>query len=531
MDSGMVFRPGVVHPYSPCVPIVLRDLVAVEALALRPRTGDAGLDRLVRWVAPTELADPTAWMDGGELILTTGLRQRTAAAQTAFVERLAEAGAAGIGFGTGLSHNTVPRATLVAALRCGLPVLEVPYDTPFIAITRRVADRLAAEQFSDQRRLVDAHDRLTQAVLAGDGLDQLIRTLSRQTGTRAAVLLADGTALAGQPPAEPSHILSVEVDSVPAARLVAGPTAYPEPLPYAARLAGLELARRLSFLAGRRFLLGRLLRDMFDGRLRGEGLQWLLSANGVHPEEPYCALVGGWGEDRSATADESLRRLSRVAWSVRQFSTVGPSDRTGEAGGGAVSAIIDRQLVVLVPQRLDVEGQVRALLEALRLDPVRGPAAAVGVGAPRGGAVGIEHGYLEARTAASRGPGVHRAAPLTLSGLLLSRPDAAVRGLSGQILEPLVRFDALHSAGLVETLYRFLAADGSVQATAEQLFVHRNTVRYRLDQIERLTGRTLTATSDRTELWLALLTRDGTLARAAIDGADAKPATDQPHLT
>jgi len=64
--------------------MLVRELLAVPELRLRLLAGqDAALDRPVRWVAPTELADPTPFMDGGELILTTGLRQRTIAAQNA----------------------------------------------------------------------------------------------------------------------------------------------------------------------------------------------------------------------------------------------------------------------------------------------------------------------------------------------------------------------------------------------------------------------------------------------------------------
>src|SRR6266568_1739728 len=118
------------------MPLAVRDLVREESLRLRLCAAPSGLDRIVRWVAVTELSDPSPWMSGGELILTTGLRQRTAAAQTEFVEKVAAAGAAGIGFGTGLSHTAVPRATVAEAERHGLAVLEVPYETPFIAINR-----------------------------------------------------------------------------------------------------------------------------------------------------------------------------------------------------------------------------------------------------------------------------------------------------------------------------------------------------------------------------------------------------------
>ena len=55
---------------SGCV-LALRELVG--ELELQVVAGAAGLDRAVRWVHISELADPTPWLSGGEVLLTTGL--------------------------------------------------------------------------------------------------------------------------------------------------------------------------------------------------------------------------------------------------------------------------------------------------------------------------------------------------------------------------------------------------------------------------------------------------------------------------
>ena len=492
------------------MPVRLRDLLDIEGLALRSCTGEGGLDRLVSWAAASELADPTPWMNGGELLLTTGLRLRTAAAQTAFAARIAQAGGSGIGFGTGLSHTAVPRALLAAAREFGLPVLEVPYQTPFIALGRHVAERIAAERHTEQGRLVEAHDRLTQAVLAGDALEQLLRTLSREIGAPTAVLAADGGALAGSLPATPEHRLQVEVDGVVVAWLLAGPSAQPEPLHYAARLVALELARRLSFIAGRRGLLGRLLGEVVNGTLDGGAADRLLAVHGVDPTRRHHVLLGQWADRRSGREEESRRGLSHLAWSMPQFGEGAEGQPTQPP-----SAVVEGYLLVLVPEHPEdgesqqaAEVHAKSLWEALRRDPVRGVTAAVGLSAPGAGARGVQEGYLEARAALSRGAGVHAGAQPRLADLLLSPLSPAVRQLSDRVLRPLLRFDAEHRADLVGTLRRYLATDGSVQATAEQLFVHRNTVRYRLSQIEEFTGLSLAATADRGELWLALMALD-----------------------
>jgi hypothetical protein len=59
-------------------------------------------------------------------------------------------------------------------------------------------------------------------------------------------------------------------------------------------------------------------------------------------------------------------------------------------------------------------------------------------------------------------------------------------------------------AELLPTLKSFLACDGSWSACASQLYVHVNTVRYRIGRIEALTGRDLSALPDRVDFFLAL---------------------------
>ena len=90
------------------MPITLRELA--RTLRLPVLAGD--VSKPVGWVHGTELADPTPFLEGGELLLTTGLRP----IDTGYVERLVRAGVVGLGFGTGLGHDVVPPG-LVAAVR------------------------------------------------------------------------------------------------------------------------------------------------------------------------------------------------------------------------------------------------------------------------------------------------------------------------------------------------------------------------------------------------------------------------------
>ena len=57
-----------------------------------------------------------------------------------------------------------------------------------------------------------------------------------------------------------------------------------------------------------------------------------------------------------------------------------------------------------------------------------------------------------------------------------------------QSVEQLIEYDRRRGAALVETLERFLADRGSVAASARALYIHPNTVRQRLERVERVTG-------------------------------------------
>src|SRR5689334_24123484 len=103
----------------------------LRELELEVAAGEAGLDRAVRWVHISELRDPTPWLSGGEVLLTTGLQLVDEERQREFVSRLADHQLAALGFGTGFGHEGVPAAVIETATERQFPVFEVPYELPF----------------------------------------------------------------------------------------------------------------------------------------------------------------------------------------------------------------------------------------------------------------------------------------------------------------------------------------------------------------------------------------------------------------
>src|ERR1700744_3702981 len=176
--------------------LTVRELL--RGLAVRLVCGEEAIDAPVRWVHISELRDPTTWLSGGEVLLTTGMALEPPDQQREFIGRLADHQLAALGFGVGFGHDEVPSALVQAAAEREFPVFEVPYEVPFIAVTEAAFTQLVNEQYAVLRRALAAHERLERVVLSERGLDALASTLATQIGAAVLVCDARGKRLAGK---------------------------------------------------------------------------------------------------------------------------------------------------------------------------------------------------------------------------------------------------------------------------------------------------------------------------------------------
>ncbi len=154
----------------------------VEECGLELAAGDGAAASAVRWVHTSEHEDPTPWLSGGEVLLTTGYNLGSPAKQRRYVELLAAKEIAGLGFGTGFDHKRLPKALLDAARTHDLPLFEVPYEMPFIAINERAAAHLVNEQFDVLDRGTQVHERLERLVIEGRGLEEILASTAAAIG-------------------------------------------------------------------------------------------------------------------------------------------------------------------------------------------------------------------------------------------------------------------------------------------------------------------------------------------------------------
>ncbi|MFF1377889.1 PucR family transcriptional regulator [Streptomyces sp. NPDC058308] len=182
------------------MPPTLASLVHHSALKLTVRAGEERLDAPVRWAHASELADPVPYMEGGELLLITALKldAEDPEAMRRYVKRLAGAGVVGLGFAVGVHYPDIPKALLDAATDAGLPLIEVPRRTPFLAISKAVSAAIAAEQYRAVTAGFAAQRELTKQTLS-DGPEGLLLALAGQVDGWAALYDASGAVVATAP--------------------------------------------------------------------------------------------------------------------------------------------------------------------------------------------------------------------------------------------------------------------------------------------------------------------------------------------
>ena len=150
------------------MPPSVRTVTDLPGLGLRRLAGPDGRDRPVRWVAVSELEDPTPFLEGGELLLSTGMRLPAD-------DRDALAGVrrppgrrrtwprSGSGWGSPTTRS--PPGWSPPRTRAGLPLLEVPAATAFIAVSKAVSALLGAEEYDAITRAFQTQRDLTRAAL------------------------------------------------------------------------------------------------------------------------------------------------------------------------------------------------------------------------------------------------------------------------------------------------------------------------------------------------------------------------------
>lgn len=371
----------------------------------------------------------------------------------------------------------------------------------------RAANAALAETIAELEYSTNAHERLTRAAMAGEGLEGIAVALHELTGYPIAVEDRYGNLRAwagpGRPepyPKEPwearEELLNEAVREsrpirrdgrlvIPAAPRedVLGALALIDPgesasrlervaLGHAATVLALELAH-LHNLAEAELRLGR---DLVEELLSGAGEETVLAradALGYDLRRPHRIVVV------TGPADEGFGRA------------VGNAMR--ETGVGSLFAARGREVVVLS----DADGSWSRFRTAVRRE-LGGGLCQVGVGGAYDRPADLPRSYHEARLALrlqTAVTGEHQATEFDRLGVyrLLAEvgEPGSVERFVREWLGDLLDYDSGKGSELVDTLSRYLECGRSYEATTSALAIHRSTLKYRLRRIREISGHDL----------------------------------------
>src|SRR5688572_5453290 len=125
--------------------------------------GHDGLNNHVQWVHNAGVPDAPAWLNGGELVLTTYINMpESPEEQQQYIRSMAEKGVAGLMLAVGRYVEHVPEYLCDVANECRFPLVEIPYTARFVDIARAVIGRIAQENMEMVERTLTIQKELTR---------------------------------------------------------------------------------------------------------------------------------------------------------------------------------------------------------------------------------------------------------------------------------------------------------------------------------------------------------------------------------
>lgn len=501
---------------------------------------------LLRWVEPSELDDPTPYLPEGEFLLTAGLPFLGDGGSQenvdGYVKRLVGAKVAALGFGIRPYFDAVPSELLKACRRHKLTLIEIPESIPFAAIGLEFSQLLESDNAKVFRQLADTNRQLMRAVLSPRPEHELLATLVQKAPVWALLVGADGRvrarahAAGGSAGVEHSllepmleRLLSgsgprVEMDGFeqPGSAMVFGhPLRSTKDANLGALILGSDSAltpAQNSVVQSVVGLLELLVRQRTSGSLAPSQLATALL---LHPE----SLATGSTRQINGLKDLLAQSLSstrsaplRVVQGIKVDSPEWP------AGDSPVRELLqwrrlfDTKLVEITDYgfaaitRLKVDDSLLTDIEKL------GWRLVIGEPTELTGLAPAHQRVTSLRSRVQSGGKSARVDEVTWSVTgLLGREAGSM--LAARLLEPVLSLEAERRDPLLAVLRGWLSENGSWDASAKLLGLHRNSVRRQIGLLADLLDTDLNQAQVRAELWIALQYTDELVGGTDGEGA------------
>jgi len=527
-------------------PFTIEDFLAMPVTQQGAPVVVAGkqyLRRQVRWLHVIELVDTEGLLQGGELILATGIAfPKTPKEITAYVDALADQGIAGIAIELGRRFAAVPPAMIRACNRRHLPLIAFRREVPFVKVTEAAHSII----LMGQRRLLQltaaAHERFTELTCAEAPVEDLVSAAAELAGGQVVfcslmhqVIALDarggstedllnrwsrkaynlprtfGTRL---DEADQTVVTPVEVRGRQRGRLVLFATGPPDQ-------AQVTVLERAAAAIGMRLLLDdddvvvtnahrTLLEGIISGRFGSVDAMHARAAALGRPTRGRhylpVVVVGSTGRDLRWVVNRALEE-SRLEGLVAQVG----ADRWG--------ILLTLKTEQYEPSLAAFAASLHELCRSMGL-----PRPIVARGGLVSALADVRHSFSEAvdvalasraSESARNHKDVYSTEDVKLRGLLYTlRHDARLQAFVERMLGPLLQRDTVDGGEWIRTLGVYLRFQGNKSLTAQELGVSRPTLYERLGRIQRMLKVDLDDPEWSTSLYAAIMVVEATAADA-----------------
>jgi len=515
--------------------------------------GEDGLEHIIRRVHIVDMPDADyEWATGGELLLTAGVGFYNAPQRLkSLIPQLVQKGLAGLVLSIGPYLKKSPEVMLISANELAFPIIELPENVPFIEVTEALLQQILNQQYALQDEANKIHQTLTQLVLDGGTLEDVAHELASILGRSITIESASFEVLA-----------TAQVGAVDAARTRSVETGRTAP-DVAARLIERGIYKQL--LEERCALHVPLMPDldMYMERIVAPiivsrqiiGYVWIIAGNHALTALDELAI------ERAATVVALIMFKERAVRDVEMtlrgdffahlLDVSQPSDAQlierarqfhfdlalsyqvlivqSEASTGTASALLsqrienwlqgiypalvvqrEKRVVIVLQSRRELAGEAvaRKLIDVFSHPTER---ILIGVGQSAQALTSLRRSYIQAveslEVALSIGwqQGVMHFDQLgILHWLRHLPPEILAENKYLEFIHKLAAYDKQHKSELVSTLETYLDMGSVPSETAAKLFVHRNTLAYRLERIEAIIDLNLRDADCRLNLHIAL---------------------------
>lgn len=476
------------------------DLVAEHSLQLRLETPSSmsRLEREVARCAPAEHLDPTPYLEPDVLILTSGIGMNFSEPSIwdGYVERLARVPTSAIAFAVGTAHGELPRGLIDACITHDMPLFEVPTTVPLFKINQHVEYTLQAERSALRTRGWQLADECARLANQGAELSTLLAAIYATVELPIALYDTFGSLIA-QYPATPTWRTGPGYESQPGVLNLALPMGLSRPcwLTVRAYNAGVEVEPLLTPVSS--ILALQLNRSVTTDASNHKHMQLFLNRCVSWSESTRSDVANAFQEFGLSSSEETSLLVADMSgdhaassWKLR----VALHDMFHEV---RVTEIHNRLVALMqLPRDVNVDKEQELLRVAPELPLVlREPTRTIDE---------LRIAVVHALDSVQHLDGPQLAPRLGLSAVVAAAAGRGAREAAVRFLSPLLVYDEQRSSELVETLRAWLRNDARMTATCRELFIHRNSLSYRLNRIESILNVSLDSLESKASCLMAL---------------------------